>query len=187
MFGRGSGQDIVDNWDADAYGVNIDTISLSAGIAVADVVLRREGSDLIVTINGASSSLRVRGHFVQDGLLCYAVEQIKFADGTVWGAASIMAKVTAATAQADSLYGSVSAETIRGGAGGDTIQGNGGSDLLYGDDGADVLYGEDGHDGMLGGAGNDSLNGGAGDDAIYGDGGNDTSMGNRAMIVCMAV
>lgn len=177
VFGRHSGQDVVSNWDADAYGVNIDTISLSAGIVVADVVLRREGNDLIVTINGASSSLRVQGHFVQDGLLCYAVEQIKFADGTVWGAATIMAKVMAATAQADSLYGSVSAETLRGGAGRDTIQGDGGSDSLYGDDGADVLYGEDGHDGMLGGAGNDSLNGGAGDDAIYGDGGNDILYG----------
>ena len=168
LFGRGSGSDTIYNQDHDAVGVQADTILLGAGIGTGDVALRRYDSDLYLYINGTRDQLRVRHYFVSDGASSYAVENIKFADGTVWDVAMVKGKVTVGTSGNDYLYGY---------AGNDTLDGEGGNDYLYGYGGNDTLSGGSGVDGLFGGSGDDTLNGGTGNDTLFGGAGNDTLNG----------
>ena len=183
LFGRGSDSDTIYNQDDDAVGVQADTILLGAGIGTGDVALRRSGSDLYLYINGTRDQLRVRHYFSNDGASSYAVENIKFADGTVWDVAAVKGKVTVGTAGNDYLYGYAGNDTLDGEGGNDYLYGNNGNDTLNGGAGNDWLYGQGGNDTLnggagvdrlYGGAGNDTLNGGSGNDWLYGQGGNDT-------------
>ncbi|WP_179958211.1 calcium-binding protein [Chitinimonas arctica] len=127
-FGKNSGNDIIDQgYDTT---VNTDTLLLDAGIAPADVTVKRDGTgdDLLLTIAGASNVLRIKSYFYQDGAGPYALEQIKFADNTVWDIATVKAKVIQGTAGNDTIVGYGSADVLDGGAGNDWLDGRGGND-----------------------------------------------------------
>src|SRR3546814_6923384 len=85
------------------------------------------------------------------------IEQVKFADGTVWTHADLMARTTNPTSSNDNLFGTSAANTI------DALAGN---DMVTSWAGADTLTGNDGNDTLIGGVGDDSLSGGAGDDVF---------------------
>jgi Ca2+-binding RTX toxin-like protein len=176
FFGKGSGQDTINNYDYDTVGTNADTILLGAGIATTGVTLTRSWNDLIIHINGTNDSLRVQSYFLSEGASSYVVENLKFADGTVWNVATIKTKVLESTAGDDYMDGHATADTINGGDGNDTIDGQAGNDTIYGGTGEDRLNGEEGNDTLDGGTGNDSLRGGTGADTyLFGRGsGQDT-------------
>jgi Ca2+-binding RTX toxin-like protein len=171
VFGHGSGQDTIQ--DTDATPGTIDAIQLASDVAPGDLSARRNGDHLVLTINGTTDQLTVLYWFWQDRP-DNQVEEIRFADGTVWDAATIKGKVVTGTAGGDTLTGYPTADTLDGLAGNDTIFGRAGDDILRGGDGADRLYGEAGNDTLLGGAGDDYLNGGAGADLLDGGAGNDS-------------
>ena len=77
----------------------------------------------------------------------------------------------------DVIYGGLGDDKVRGGRGNDQIFGQGGDDTLFGQDGEDKIYGGEGSDQIQGGMGNDLLHGGNGDDYLYGDDGNDILLG----------
>jgi Ca2+-binding RTX toxin-like protein len=137
---------------------NTDTLQLT-DLGPASVVLRRDGSDLYVADVATGQQIRVQNQFYSDQQ--YAIEQIKFADGTVWDRARIAAETSAVrgTNGADFLNGSANADIIYGIGGDDMIHGAAGDDRVDGGDGADTLSGNDGDDTMVGGAGNDVING----------------------------
>jgi Ca2+-binding RTX toxin-like protein len=141
IFGIGSGQDVIT--DNDGLPGNIDTIQLSAGIAPSNIRVFRDYSNLYLTINGTNDKITITGWF--SGLQ-YRVEQVKFEDGTVWDAATLIA------------YSAL------GSAGDDVLIGDAGNNLLNGLDGNDTLDGSAGNDTLIGGGGNDILIGGTGDD-----------------------
>ena len=114
QFGRGSGSDTINNDDRDGVGVQADTILLGSGIGTGDVTLRRYGNDLYLYINGTQDRLQVRRYFDYDGASSYVVENIKFADDTVWDVATVKGKVTEATAGNDYLYGYGGSDTLNG-------------------------------------------------------------------------
>ncbi len=184
LFGKGSGYDIVQDYAGEAVSTDVDTILLGAGINTADVRLTRAGYDLFIRINGTEDVLRVEGYFNLGGSdKRYIIENIKFADGTIWDVATVKTKVLIATEGNNFLYGYETNDTINGGGGDDHIYGSLGNDVLDGGAGVDKLYGGDGNDIMRGGTGNDTLYGIAGDDnlqgnehndKLYGDAGNDT-------------
>jgi Ca2+-binding RTX toxin-like protein len=183
LFGRGDGQDSISNYDSDASGVNADSIQLGAGIAVSDVVLTRSGTDLIISIKGTDDQLRVSSYFYQDAASSYAVETIKFADGTIWDLATVKSKVLLSTDGNDSLTGYATVDNLSGGDGHDALNGEGGNDTLDGGAGQDNLNGGAGSDVLKGGLGRDTLYGGNDadslqgnehDDNLYGEAGNDT-------------
>ncbi|MDI1350342.1 calcium-binding protein [Aquabacterium sp.] len=183
LFGIGSGQDTVDNYDSDAIGTNADTILLGSGITTSDVVLSRTNDSLIIGLVGQQDNLTVANYFNADGKSPYAVEQLKFADGTAWGLSAVKSKVLLATLGNDTLTGYSTNDTISGldgndrinaAAGNDQIDGGFGNDDLWGEEGDDNLSGAEGSDTLGGGSGNDLINGGAGNDTLYGDAGNDT-------------
>ncbi len=92
MWGRGSGQDIIVNFDAGKP--SGDTVQLGAGIAEADLGLVRQGNDLILSINGTSDQLTVANYFQNAGTGANALEKIRFADGTSWNHAAVLSHTT---------------------------------------------------------------------------------------------
>ena len=173
LFGKGSGQDTIYNYDGEAVGTNADTVQFAADLTTSDITLQRSSDDLLIGIKGTSDSLRVQSYFNTDGASSYVVENLKFADGTTWDINAVKAKVTVASSENDTLIGYATADTLSGFAGDDILYGRAGNDLLDGGTGDDTLYGEDGDDTLLGGSGNDTLYGNAGNDILDGGSGND--------------
>jgi Ca2+-binding RTX toxin-like protein len=92
-FGRASGQDTI--VEADSTGTSLDTVQLDAGILPADVSLLRNGNDLILALDQGTAQLTVSNYFLSSAAnsAYYKIEQIQFADGTLWNNADIDARV----------------------------------------------------------------------------------------------
>ncbi|WP_177413993.1 calcium-binding protein [Pseudomonas tructae] len=166
LFYRGMGQDWISDYD-NAAG-NLDVIKVAAGIAPAEVSLRRSESDLYVGIKGSTEQFTVSGWFSNPSNL---VEQIRFDNGTVWDAGYIRSATRGSASElADELFGDEQNNTLSGG---------GGDDLLVGLAGDDQLFGGAGNDRLVGGAGADRLEGGQGNDRLEGGGGADTYLFGR--------
>lgn len=95
------------------------------------------------------------------------VDQIVFADGTIWKYADILDQFMKTTDGSDVVIGNGQSNYLDGGLGDDQISGNAGDDTLLGGEGNDVLYGGVGDDSLIGGVGNDYLSGGTGSDTYY--------------------
>ncbi|WP_307731951.1 putative Ig domain-containing protein [Massilia antarctica] len=156
VFGRGDGHDRLGSSssnDNNPQGV----LRFKAGIAASDVVISRNRSDLLISIAGGTDSVTVSGYFQgEEALTGYAsLNQIEFADGTIWGADAIRPFLMTGTSNNDQLGGY------------DT------DDLIDGAEGNDILYGALGNDTLRGGAGNDTLRGGRGENVLDGGAGDD--------------
>ncbi|WP_031435808.1 calcium-binding protein [Methylobacter tundripaludum] len=142
LFNRGSGQDTINEYDASAS--NVDTVRFGAGIAVGDIAFTRNGSDLVLGINGTTDQLTIQGWGYGND---YRIERVEFAEGTVWDAGFLSAVPILGTEQADDLEAWAGENA--------TLQGLGGDDTLYGNDGNDTLDGGTGNDYLSGDMGND--------------------------------
>ena len=143
LFGRGSGQDTVN--DTDTTSGNKDTILLSSGIATTDVTVSRSGDNLVVSIVGSTDTLTILNWFVSSG--ANLVEQIVFANGTIWDQSVINAHlIIGGTSGNDNLTGTTGADMMSGFAGNDTLTGYAGNDTLDGGTGADRMIGGTGND-----------------------------------------
>lgn len=148
LFGRGGGQDRVSDFPDSGIVGEVDTVLLDSTVVPADVRLQATAdSSLLLTINGTTDSLLMEGYYF--GSL-YQVEQIQFADGTIWNAAAIASRTEGLT-----LAGTEGDDALTGIQTNDTLMGLGGADTLDGGSGNDVLDGGSGADTMLGRAGND--------------------------------
>ncbi|MFC3612451.1 calcium-binding protein [Lutimaribacter marinistellae] len=105
-----------------------------------------------------------------------AVEQIEWADGTVWNHAQLIAAI-GQIGQLESIGPSNGADVLYGTPENDTISASGGNDFLRGLNGNDSLSGQAGNDTLTGGDGNDTLRGGNGNDVLDGGPGNDLKDG----------
>lgn len=123
--GGGGNDTVAGGWGADTYVLGrtsgtleieeqhflpreTDTLEFGPGIAPADVSLARDDYDLLVSIKGSSAQARVSGNFL-GGIFAYnagkyelvpadtSIEQIRFADGSVWDAAAIASRTTSGT------------------------------------------------------------------------------------------
>ncbi|WP_275054605.1 calcium-binding protein [Comamonas testosteroni] len=175
-FGRGGGKDTINNYEYIASGQAnpVDAIVFGADVTPNDIDARRSPwNELVLTIKGTNDVLTVSQYFQSDGTSSYAVEEVRFADGTVWDIAAIKQRVLQPTEGADALTGFNTDDTIYGAGGDDTLQGVGGNDLLDGGEGNDTLFGGEGADQLLGGNGQDRLYGEAGNDTLLGGAGRD--------------
>lgn len=180
VFAAGFGHDVIENFDSQAQ--RVDKIEFSSGITASDIRVTRAGDDLVLThTNG--DTIRVRWHFSGDGIGPNSIDEIRFADGTVWNADALKASALNGTAGNDTLIGYASDDVIGGLSGNDEIHGQSGNDQLDGGEGNDRLYGEEGNDTLIGAAGNDVLEGGNGDDALDGGLGNDQLSGDYGVDV----
>jgi Ca2+-binding RTX toxin-like protein len=153
-------------------------------LSPADVMLRREapasiysspGNDLIITNLQTGATITVKDHFKVGGYK--AIEEIEFADGTIWDIAAINQQLLAGSELADTIHGNSDANTIHGFAGNDVLYGHAGDDELHGGDGNDYLDGGYGNDVVYGGAGDDVINDSEGEYHLFGEDGNDTLSG----------
>ncbi len=147
-FLAGDGNDLINAYDTRAG--KQDVIELGAGITPTGVTVSRLSSydydDLLLTLPGGDS-LRVRNFFVGDGDGPAAVQQVRFADGTVWTPALLRARVLLGGAGNDDLRGFSGDDELRGGAGNDTLAGGAGSDTYRyarGDGDDTINNGDDG-------------------------------------------
>ena len=178
LFGRGDGQDTLKG-QKDTTPGKLNTLRFKDGVAAADVQASRDGTALLLAIAGTGDSLRVEQFFTSNnpGNDSNPLQQVQFADGTVWDLASLTQRASTGSDASEVLKGTNGADTIYAGAGNDTLQGLGGDDELWGEDGEDTLRAGDGADKLYGGAGDDALYGDAGDDVLDGGAGNDTLQG----------
>ena len=181
LFGKGDGQDLITSSTYDTTADKLNTMQLKGGTTPSELLLRQvydgysNKSALEVSIAGTTDTLTISGFFYNDAVNRYnGVQQIKFADSTVWSLATILAKLYTGTAGNDVLRGTTAAEAINGGSGDDYLNGADGDDIVNGGDGNDSLFGEDGDDSLNSGIGNDYLIGGDGNDTMDGGTGNDT-------------
>ncbi|KQZ06149.1 hypothetical protein ASD21_00455 [Caulobacter sp. Root1455] len=165
-------------------GVNsgTDTLEFAVGIDIQDLLLRRVGNDLEITVSdvdatsgfdGTGDTIRIRDWWSNTtGAELRPIEKFSF---VATGAAlmSGYTMVAGATDGADSLTAAATSSWITGGAGDDLLTGGAGQDILSGGDGADKLLGGSSTDYLYGGAGDDSLDGGAGADLLFGGAGTD--------------
>ena len=109
------------------------------GLNRGDVQFSRSGTDLLIKITATGHTITVSGQF---SLTTAGVEEIVFADATVWSWAQISANAgTLGTSGADTVVGTGGDDVFRPGAGNDLVQGGAGSDtLLYAlGDGSDTI------------------------------------------------
>ncbi|WP_298821963.1 calcium-binding protein [uncultured Roseibium sp.] len=155
-----------------------DRLVLGEGILTGEVTLVRGTSDLNeVTLSftdGGSVLLKHQlGEFFNSG-----VEEVQFADGTIWTRADLRSMILAQeiTNGDDDINGFGVVDTIDAGAGDDTVNAGDADDILTGGLGDDVLDGGDGSDTFVYNLGdsNDTIhelfNNGATDKLVLGDG-----------------
>ncbi|WP_411878273.1 calcium-binding protein [Polaromonas sp. YR568] len=168
VFGRGSGRDVIYDYEEGAGNTN--TLRFDATVSAADIKVTRDDGNLYLSIDGTEDRVTVYGWFYDDE---NRIEQVEFADGTVWQQTDLLDRmvfVVNGTEGGDYLVGTALA---------DEIQGLGGNDTLYGNDGNDVLDGGAGDDSLQGGDGDDALEGGAGADQLQGNAGSDVYLFGR--------
>jgi Ca2+-binding RTX toxin-like protein len=145
----------------DDTGGSTDTLVFGIGITASNVVVARDGDYVTFNFtNAPDDCLYVNGYF-GDG--SGQIEQVVFADGTVWSADKIRS-------MAGKIFGTEGADTLNGSDGNDSIYGLGGSDSLWG--------GNLGNDLLDGGAGVDTMSGGLGDDTYLVDSTTDSVIEN---------
>lgn len=193
VFNAGDGQDTIyetGGTDTLEFGMNINPEDIKV-----NRVSRTSGNathyDLILTINGTADKVTVESYFgysTWNGTYTspgQQIEEIRFADSTVWTETTIYDKLRNVTGTEGSdtiqaydsvnvaFYGLGGEDSLSGGAGDDYLDGGTGDDYLAGLDGHDTLVGGLGNDYLAGGSGNDNLTGGTGDDTLLGGSGND--------------
>ncbi len=186
LFGLGYGTDTI--YDNDTNEGNHDTIQFLLGIAPEDVVVKRNGDNLELSIVNATDKLIVQNYFsgyyrnswYYAGENANKIEAIMFADGTSWDIATVLDKARhlSGTEENDVIYGFSSNDVVTALAGDDTVYASSGNDIVHGGDGNDALYGDSGDDQLFGDAGNDTLYGADGNDTLDGGTGNDLLEGS---------
>ena len=124
LFSLGDGNTTIYNLDTSN---STDTLQLGAGIATTDVQTTRVGNNLLLQVSGSDNTtetITIYNHFLNDD---NQLDQIEFADGTVWTTTQIDAALL--------FVGDENNNTLNGGSGNDRLEGLGGNDTLYGQNG----------------------------------------------------
>jgi len=171
VYRKGDGNDVL--YDSGSSS-DTDTLQL-VDINPEDVTLSRVSTttrDILITVHATGETI-----LLDDQLRTtrHGIEQLEFADGTIWDRSIIASQSAAFVSTTDNA----SANTVDGDAQNDVLLGMGGSDVLNGLEGDDRLFGGLGDDTLSGGIGNDLLRGGTGSDLLQGGAGGDTYIYSR--------
>ncbi len=129
QYASGDGSDIVN--DTDGSLISVDTLWLT-DLNEADVVGAIDGNDFIIIVNATGDRIEMTGQF-QSTTENFGIEQVRFADGTIWDRARIVSEAAIrGTDGNDNLYGTTGDDVYAGGLGDDTLNARQGSDtFLY--------------------------------------------------------
>ncbi len=175
LFGRGYGQDIIDEEDSNSSG---DKVVFGENITVDDLVLDRDGYDMVLSIEGTDDSLRIANQYNGNNSW-NRIEEFHFADGTIkyakdWDNMSLVITGSGTIVDFNDGYGTRDAKLI-GSDDADAIYGLSGNDILDGKAGDDVLFGGYHNDTYIFGRGygNDTIDeedsNSGGDKVIFGE------------------
>ena len=148
LFGKGDGSDIIKSfYDTRDYLGNdsgkFSTLMFKSGVLPSEIDAYRSEDDLVLKIVGTTDSIIIENFYNDNNHLNVynPVQQIKFADGTVWNLETIDDKAFAGNATSEAFYGTIANDTFNGMSGNDSYYGQGGNDTyLFGKgDGADVI------------------------------------------------
>ncbi|WP_275450832.1 calcium-binding protein, partial [Ruminococcus flavefaciens] len=178
VFELGDGNDTINEERAGGT----DKVLFGEGITADDVVVTRDGNDMVLLVGNDGDTLRITSQFTD---YYNRIENFEFADGTVktmadYYAETITMNVSGEYSDPDDY--ATGTTVINASDEDDVIKGNGRRDVIFGGAGNDKLYGGSGNDELHGGTGNDYLNGGNDNDTYVfelGDG-NDTINEERA-------
>jgi Ca2+-binding RTX toxin-like protein len=123
LYRAGDGNDTIQEYGT--FG-DFDTLKL-LDLNPGDITLARTGNELFITINATGETIHVVDDFEWS---LTGIEQLVFADGTVWDPAMMQAQAW--------FRGTSGADTINGTGGNDTIDGLGGNDVLNAKEGDDT-------------------------------------------------
>jgi Ca2+-binding RTX toxin-like protein len=128
-FGKGYGQDLIsEEWHPVS---TVDVIVFNDDVAPHEVLVRRRGTAMNLMILGTDDRLTVLNQFA-DETTTTCIEEVRFADGTVWDYAEMRARSLAATDGDD-----IGVYALEGGLGDDLLDGGPGNDSLNGGSGSD--------------------------------------------------
>ncbi len=165
-FTRGDGRIYVSEWDNSA----LDVVQFT-DVNPADIsITQDQWGGAILSINGTADSLYLESWLESDEA---KIEQIVFADGTVWGVSDIQSRLSVAATEGG--------DYISGTAGDDVVHSLAGDDAILAGDGNDSVFAGAGDDNVYAGAGNDTVVGGAGNDFLIGEGGSDILSGGSGV------
>jgi Ca2+-binding RTX toxin-like protein len=143
VFGRGYGQDTLRDSPVEQSGPN--TLQLTSGVSPEDIRLQARQSDdginVVLTIVGTQDELTLLS--VSDPSLL-PISEIRFADGTIWDTAEIIAHIEGvqltASAAGSFLEGTAFRDVLIGAQGNDQLDGLGGADRMVGGAGDDMYW-----------------------------------------------
>ncbi|MCA3234818.1 MAG: hypothetical protein INH06_21315, partial [Cupriavidus sp.] len=151
----------------------IDRIEISANYKPKDIVLEKDGNDLLLrSRSNPADHIRIYGQFAGDP----KVETVLFASHSF---SFDLTKVTIGTDGDDNILGTENDDIVLALAGKDIVIGAAGDDFLDGGPGKDALFGNMGNDLIHGSSEDDLLNGGADDDLINDGTGSDMLIGGE--------
>ncbi|KVP17154.1 hypothetical protein WJ84_02420 [Burkholderia ubonensis] len=137
LFNLGDGADTIQE-----QGNGFDVLKFGAGIRPEDITLSASlnGRDLIIAHTNGTDKVTVLGYFMNPYGQDYRIEQVQFADGTIWTSDDMSKSVLGVTGTAgnDTLIGGALNDVLNGGAGNDVLIGGKGNDLLIGGTGSDT-------------------------------------------------
>ncbi len=172
----GNGNDLYEvdlsNFDGVILGsAGVDVLKLTGGFEPKDIVLERDGNDLLVrSITDLDKMIRIEAQFT--GAL--TIEAITFAST---GYTLDLVNAIIGTDGNDNITGTEDDDVVLALGGDDVVIGAGGDDFLDGGPGKDVIYGNAGNDAMHGSSEDDMINGGSGNDSLIDGLGNDMLIG----------
>lgn len=134
LFNIGDGQDEIYNYSTDNK--SIDTLLFGEGITIEDIIVQRDGSNLVLKFHNSTDQITVTSHFSDKW---YSLDRIQFFDGTVWDIEKIEALAIAGNDTDQTLYAYERGSVIYAAGGNDIIYGNKGDDFLSGGEGDDYL------------------------------------------------
>jgi len=139
-FDVGYGQDVIQDTIGFTTYTTADKVVLGAGITTANIILTRNGDDLVIGIAAAADTLTIEKQFSYGSFGRFdEVEELHFDDGTIWGQTEIQDRLLQSTSGDDTLIGFETNDVLDGGAGNDILAGKDGSDTYH----FDVGYGQD--------------------------------------------
>jgi Ca2+-binding RTX toxin-like protein len=173
FYGQGSG-DVTITESLYFDGSDADRLIFDEGIDPSDVLVSRDGRNLLLTIQSTGAVITVTDAYIS-GQYFNKLESVFFSDGTEWDRDTVRSMTVGATDGNDVI----TADEFVGTATRQPLSGLGGNDIIYGTDARNRLLGGAGNDYLFGGSGNDQLQGGVGFDFLYGDEGNDILSGGE--------
>jgi Ca2+-binding RTX toxin-like protein len=155
FFNLGDGKDTITDYDNGYSDSRSDKIIFGDGISADKTYMTRQSNDLIIKVNGdTTDEITISNYFSAS---YYQIENITFADGSVWTTADISTK----SAQ---IFGSNEDDVISAFTGGSNYSLN---QTIFAYEGNDTITGSNGSEIFFAGKGNDIISGGRGNDTYY--------------------